>query len=143
MDLTAVMTEIDTRLKTITGLRVPEMGFTKSVRPPAAVQYPPDRITFDGTYGRGCDVYEDHIVVVFVAGNATDNRSSLKAIAPYLAGSGAKSIKAKLDSATTATPYTSCSDLTVVWAELDDGATIGGNDYLAALFHCKIIGVGA
>lgn len=142
MDLYAVMTEIDTRLKTITGLRVAEFGFPKTVQVPAAVQYPPDRITYDQTYGRGSDGYEDHIVVVFVAGSATSNRAGLKAIAPYLAGSGTKSIKAKLDATGTA-PYASCSDLTVVWAELDAGARIAGNDFLAALFHCKIYGAGA
>ena len=135
-----MMTEIDTRLKTITGLRVAEFGYAKSIQPPMAVQYPPERISFDGTYGRGSDTYEDHLIVVGV-GNS-NARSALKAIAPFLAGSGAKSIKAKLDMSNTA-PYASCSDLTVVWAELDAGARIGGADYLAAVFHCNIIGAGA
>lgn len=139
MDLYAVMTEIDTRLKTITGLRVAEFGFPGSVKPPAAVQYPPDRITFDQTYGRGLDVYEDHIVVVFVGMSST--RAAMKEIAPYLAGSGAKSIKAKLDMSAAA-PYVSCADLQVVWAELDT-PKMAGADYLAALFHCKIHGSGA
>lgn len=140
MDLYTVMTEVDVRLKTITGLRVAEFGFAKSVQLPAAVQYPPARITFDGTYGRGSDDYEDHIVVVFV-GNA-NARNALREIAPYLRGSGLKSIKAVLD-ATNSAPYTSCSDLTVQWAELDAGAKMNDREVLAALFHCKITGVGA
>lgn len=140
MDLYTVMTEIDTRLKTIAGLRVAEFGFAKSVQPPAAVQYPPDRINFDGTYGRGSDDYDDHIIVVFV-GNA-NARNALKEIAPYLRGSGAKSIKAVVD-ATSVAPYASCSDVTVQWAELDAGAKMGNRELLAALFHCKITGVGA
>lgn len=140
MNLYDVMTEIDTRLRTITGLRMAEFGAPGSIQPPAAVQYPPDRIGFDGTYGRGSDTYEDHIVVVYVG--KANTRAALKAIAPYLDGSGAKSIKAKLDYSNGA-PYASCSDLTVVWAELDAGARIGGGDYLAALFHCNIIGAGA
>jgi hypothetical protein len=140
MDIYAVMTEIDVRLRTISGLRVAEFGHARSIQPPAAVQYPPERINFDGTYGRGSDEYEDHIVVVLVG--SANARSALKAVAPYLAGSGAKSIKAKLDYSNAA-PYTSCSDLTVQWAELDASARIAGGDYLAALFHCKITGAGA
>jgi hypothetical protein len=140
MDLYDVMTEIDTRLKTITGLRVAEFGYARSVQPPAAVQYPPDRINFDGAYGRGADDYEDHLIVVFV-GNS-NSRAALKEIAPYLRGSGPKSIKAVVDNSATL-PYTSCSAVTVGWAELDAGARMGNADYLAALFHCKIVGVGA
>jgi hypothetical protein len=140
MDLYAVMTEIDTRLKTITGLRVAEFGYAGSVQPPAVVQYPPDRVNYDGTYGRGQDDYEDHIVVVFVG--TGNRRNALKAIAPYLAGSGSKSIKAKIDSGPGGA-YASCADLTVQWAELDAGARMGGTELLAALFHCKITGVGA
>ncbi len=139
MDLYAVMTEVDARLKTITGLRVAEFGFPGKVEPPAAVQYPPDRISFDQTYGRGLDVYEDHIVVVFVGMAST--RAAMKTIAPYLAGTGTKSIKAKLDMSASA-PYTSCADLQVVWAELDI-PKMAGVDYLAALFHCNILGTGA
>jgi hypothetical protein len=139
MDLYAVMSEVDARLKTITGLRVAEFGFPGKVSPPAAVQYPPDRITFDQTYGRGSDVYEDHVVVVFVGMAST--RAAMREIAPYLAGSGTKSVKAKLDMSGSA-PYSSCADLQVQWAELDT-PKMAGVDYLAALFHCKIIGSGA
>lgn len=139
MDLYAVMTEVDTRLKTIAGLRV-SMGYEGTVNAPAAVQYPPERVTFDGTYARGSDDLDDLVVVVFVG--RSSNRAALKELAPYLAGSGAKSIKAKLD-ATNVAPYAACSDLTVMYAEIDDGARIGGRDYLAALFHCKITGSGA
>lgn len=135
-----MMTEVDTRLKTIANLRVAEFGFPGKVNPPVAVQYPPDRISFDSTYGRGADLYEDHIVAV-VVGFGGGRRSALKDLALYLAGSGTKSIKAKLDMSNTA-PYASCSDLMVQWAEVDT-PKIGGVDYLAALFHCKIIGAGA
>lgn len=140
MDLAAVMTEVDTRLKTIPALAV-HLGFPgKLARVPAAVQYPPDRIDFDLTYGRGTDTMDDLLVVVFVRRNT--NRQAINDITPYVAGSGASSIKAKLDM-TAANPYTSCSDLQVQWAELDPTATLGGNEYLAALFHCKITGLGA
>lgn len=133
-----MMTEIDTRLKTITGLRVAEFGMPASIKPPMAVQYVPDRLNFDATYGRGMDDLEDHIIAVVVG--MTSRRTALQTLAPYMAGSGAKSIKAKID--TFGGPYVSCSDVTVQWAEIDT-PKIGGTDYLAALFHSKIIGPGA
>lgn len=136
MDLYTVMTEIDTRLKTITGLRVAEFGYPGSVTGTTAVQYPPDRINFDGTYGRGMDDYDDHLIVVLTG--MANRRAALKRLAPFLRGSGAQSIKACLDPV----PWASCSDVTVGWAEIDM-PKLGGVDYLAALFHCKITGVGA
>lgn len=139
MNLSAVLAEIDGRLATITGLRH-YVGFPGKITAPAAVVYPPDRIDYDQTYGRGVDTLEDLVVVVFVR-NSTP-RAALAAILPYLDGSGTKSIKAKLD-ATAAAPYASCSDVTVGWSQLDPGAVIGGGSYLAAHFHCKIIGPGA
>lgn len=136
----AVMTEISTRLGTITGLQVTDLGYPGKVgRVPAALIYPPDRIEFDQTYGRGMDTFDDVIVVILV-GRGT-NRQMIKDISPYLAGTGTKSIKAKLDVGP-ATPYTSCADVQVQWAELDPAARLTGTDYMAALFHLKIIGLG-
>lgn len=140
MDLLAVMTEVDTRLRTITALRTTSIGTDSAVSVPAAVQYLPDRIDFDQTAGRGSDKITDLIVVVFVG--RANMRNAVKAITPYLAGSGAKSIKAKLDH-TTQNPYTSCFDFQVVYAEIDYSAMIGSVNYLAALFHCNITGSGA
>lgn len=140
MDVIAVMTEIDTRLKTISGLSV-DMGFPgKLARVPAAVQYPPQRVDLDQTYGRGSDTMSDLIVVVFVGRQVP--RQALKDIGPYVAGSGSKSIVAKL-TATAAAPYTSASDVHVDWFAIDGDAQIGGNDYLAALFHLTVTGPGA
>lgn len=140
MDLYAVMTEVDTRLKTITGLRSTAIGTDGAVTPPAAVQYLPERVEFDKTYGRGLDQLTDLVVVVFVG--RANMRNAVKALAPYLAGSGTKSIKAKLDY-TAAAPYSSCADFQVVYAEIDENAAMGGSAYLAALFHCNVAGSGA
>jgi hypothetical protein len=140
VDLLAVMTEVDTRLRTITALRTTSIGTDSAVSVPAAVQYLPDRIDFDQTAGRGSDKINDLIVVVFVG--RANMRNAVKAITPYLAGSGAKSIKAKLDHSVAA-PYTSCFDFQVVYAEIDYSAMIGSVNYLAALFHCNITGSGA
>lgn len=139
MDVYAVMAEVDTRLKTITGMRTTAIGADQAVLTPAAVQYLPDRWDFDQTYGRGVDTVTDLPVVIYLG--KSNLRAAVKSILPYLAGSGAKSIKAKLDSATT--PYTSCSDFQVVWAEVDYGARLAGTEYLAAIFHCNFTGPGA
>lgn len=140
MDLYALMTEIDTRLKTITALRTTAIGTDTAVKVPAAVQYLPDRIDFDQTGGRGSDKISDIVVVVFVG--RSNLRGAVQAIAPYLAGSGAKSIKAKLDHSV-ATPYANAFDVQVVYAEVDYNAKIGNVEYLAALFHLNVTGSGA
>jgi hypothetical protein len=139
MDIAAVMAEVDARLRTITGLRTTQIGVDGQIQPPAAVQYLPDRIDFDQTAGRGVDKVTDLIVVVFV--RKTNARTAVQNLLPYVAGSGPKSIKAKLDSAGGA--YASCSDFQVVYAEIDQNADLGGAGYLAALFHCNFAGPGA
>lgn len=140
MDLYAVMSEIDARLKTITGLRVAEFGLAGGgVSPPAAVQYLPEKLAYDQTAGRGVDKIEDLQVVVFVG--MASHRAAVKNITPFVAGSGTKSIKAKLDE-TTGGAYASCSTVTVSEAELDM-AKLGGVDLLAAIFHLNIFGPGA
>lgn len=139
MDLYAVMTEVDTRLRAIPGIRTTSIGADTAVTPPAAVQYLPDRLDFDLTYGRGMDKATDLIVVVFIGRQSL--RSAVSALAPYVAGSGTRSVKAALDSSTAA--YASCSDFQVLYAEIDYSARLAGTDYLAALFHCNFAGSGA
>jgi hypothetical protein len=133
------MAEIDTRLKTIAGLHV-HLGYPGKLSAlPAAVQYPPESIDFDLTYGRGTDVYPDLIVVIFVRRNTP--RQAINDIAPYLKGAGPQSIKAVLDTATAG--YTSAFDVQVQHANLDPLAAFGGGEFVAALFHLKITGSGA
>jgi hypothetical protein len=138
VDLLAVMTEIDTRLKTITALRMTSIGTDSAVSVPAAVQYLPDRVDFDQTAGRGMDKINDLIVVVFIG--RANMRNAVKALAPYLAGTGASSVRRVLDTRTAG--YTACNDVQVTYAEVDYAAQIGGVPYLAALFHCDIYGPG-
>jgi len=139
VDLAAIMAEVVTRLGSVPSLAV-HFGYPgKLNRVPAAVVYPPERIDFDLTYGRGTDQYPDLIVVIFVRRNTP--RQSIADIAPYLAGSGASSIKAVLDTKTS--PYVSAFDVQVLWADLDPLAAFGGGEYVAALFHLKITGSGA
>lgn len=135
MNLDQVAAELATALKTITGLRVPPWGVEK-VSPPAALISLPERITYDETYQRGADKYEDVQVIVLVG--RPNNRAARKAIAAYADGSGPKSVKAAVE----AHAYTSCSEPHVAWCEFTD-ATYAGTSYLAAIFHCEITGKGA
>lgn len=132
--------EIGVRLDTIAGLKVSPYGLAGSIATPGAAIYAPNRIAFDSTYGRGSDAYEDMIVVIFIA--MRDRRSAFKELTPYLAGSGAKSIKAIVDAAASNAPYASAADVRVEWAEVDE-MSIGGTEYVAGLFHINVFGKGA
>lgn len=137
MDLYAVMGEVGTALKTITGLRVESWGI-KTVHVPAAVITLPEEIIFDQTYGRGSDKISDLLVFVMVGDARRDD--SVKQLAAYCAGSGAKSVKAKVE----AYAYTpSVCHSVVVTKCLFPDVTYAGAPYLAAEFHLDIIGPGA
>lgn len=135
MDLYAVMGEVGTALTGIAGLRVAKWG-AKRVDVPAAVVTLPDEIIFDQTYGRGSDKIADLVVFVMVGDARRDD--SVKQLAAYCAGSGAKSVKAKIEAYTYTTLHTA-----VVTKCLFPDVTYAGNPYLAAEFHIDIIGLGA
>lgn len=135
MDLYAVAEEIRTTLATITGLRVPPWGI-EAVQVPAALVTLPEQVDFDETYGRGKDRYPDLQVVILVG--VPEERASLKALAAYVAGSGAKSVKAVLEART----WTTCESVRAVSCDFPR-ATYAGTPYLAAAFHLDIIGRGA
>lgn len=135
MDLNLVMDEIATRLDTIEGLRC--TGYPPpTVTPPAGVVSYPDRVEYDATYGRGVDQIID-LPVVIVEGKPTD-RSARDRIAAYAAGSGAKSVKAVLESGT----YTAFDEVRVKSAEFDV-VSIAGIDYISVLFRLDIAGQGS
>lgn len=134
MDLADVMDEVASRLDTITGLRC--FAYPPgTVNPPAAVVSYPDTYTYDETYGRGSDRLS--LPVVVVVGKVSD-RSARDQIGAYVDGSGARSVKAVLESGT----YTAFDELRVVSVEFDV-VTIGGTDYMAALFTLDILGSGS
>lgn len=134
MNLADVMDEIATRLDTLAGLRV----FAHppgSVTPPAAIVAYPETYTFDATYGRGMDRLT--LPVVLVVGKASD-RAARDALAAYVDGSGASSIKALIEGGT----YTTFHTVRVNGVEFDP-ITIGGTEYIAALFDLDIAGQGS
>lgn len=134
MNLADVMDAIANRVDTISGLRVHAHPPGK-VTPPAAVVAYPEAYTYDATYGRGMDRLTLPLVVV--VGKATD-RSARDDLGAYVDGSGSRSVKTVLESGT----YTVFDTVTVTSVDFDV-VTIGGTDYLAALFDLDIAGSGS
>ena len=134
MDLGAVMDEVSEQVDTIAGLRCFAWP-PDSITPPAAIVAYPEEIQLDATYDRGADTMTLPLIVA--VGKAHD-RSTRDRVADYCDGSGAKSIKAVVESGT----YTAFDSVRVARVEFDV-VTIGGIDYLAALFELDIIGDGA
>jgi hypothetical protein len=133
VDLADVMQEVADRLDAIEGLRVHPSPPGK-VTPPAAVVSYPETYTFDETYGRGMDRLSLPLVVV--VGRPVD-RSTRDALAAYCKGSGAASVKAVLESGT----YSAFDVLRVESIDFDV-VSIGGTEYMAALFTLDIAGSG-
>jgi len=105
------------------------------VVPPAAIVSYPDAIDFDQTGARGSDRLT--LPVVLVVGRVS-LRSARDDLGSFVDGSGARSIKAILESGT----YTAFHELRVVNASFDV-VRLGGTDYIAALFDIDIFGSGS
>ncbi|HEX6969410.1 MAG TPA: hypothetical protein VF174_11465 [Micromonosporaceae bacterium] len=134
MNLADVMDEIAARLATIDGLRCYAWPVPK-ISPPAAVVGFPEDITYDATYGRGMD--QMTVPVVLLAGRVGD-RPTRDVLAAHADGSGARSVKAVLESAT----WTAFETVRVTGAQFDP-VTIAGVDYEAAVFTLDIAGQGS
>lgn len=136
MDLNLVMDEIAARLATIDGL-AGTFGYPPAtVTSPAGIVSYPERMDFDATYGRGFDQIVD-LPVLIIEGKAT-SRTARDRIAAYAAGSGARSVKAVLESGT----YTAFDVVRVKSAEFDV-VRIAAIDYISALFRLDIAGQGS
>ncbi|HEY9416822.1 MAG TPA: hypothetical protein VIQ30_18860 [Pseudonocardia sp.] len=135
MNLEDVMAEVAGRLEAIEGLRVADHP-VDAINPPHAIVALPE-ITFDLTYGRGCDRYR--LPVVVAVGKASD-RASVKKLAGYVKGSGATSVKQALEDETT--PYVAFDTLRVESVDFDVIAW-GAVEYLTAAFTLDIVGSGA
>lgn len=133
MDVAEVMDELAARLGMIAGLRVFAWP-PGSVTPPAAIVSYPERVDFDSTYGRGMDRMT--VPVAVVVGRPAD-RATRDSLAAYCGGGGARSVKAALDRGF----CTAWDSVRVVRADTDV-VSIGGVDYLAALFSIEISGTG-
>lgn len=136
MIVSDVMDDVARRLDLIEGLRT--YGFPPDkVDVPAAVVSYPDQYTYDGTYRRGADRMT--LPVVAVVGRASD-RAARDLLSAYVDGDGPASFKRVLES-DDLPAYTAFHSLRVTEVEFDV-VTIGGVDFVAALFDLDILGSG-
>jgi hypothetical protein len=136
MNIGDVMDELAGRLRLAPSLTGRTYAYPPAaVTPPAAIVSYPSAYSFDATYGRGMDRVTGTVVVV--VGRPTE-RSSRDQLTRYVDGTGAESVKALLDG----DDYTSCDSVRVASADFDV-YSIGGIDYLTAVFEIDIAGQGA
>jgi hypothetical protein len=128
----AVRSGLATALDAITGLRcfdyVPD-----GLAPPAAVVEPLE-VSFDESMKRGSDFYRAFILVIV---GRMSERSANDALDDYLAGSGAKSVKAAIEADPTLGG--ACSTLQVTGA-LPREVVVSGVDMLAYRYEVDIYG---
>lgn len=136
MNLSNAAAEIAERAATIEGLNAYDFAPGTVVPPCLVVLNPePGGILYDQTYGRGMDRIT--LPVILICGPAVE-REQQQGIRLYLDGAGAKSIKAVLESGT----YESFDVIRVMVGGVD-GISVGGVEYIAALFDLDIGGRGA
>lgn len=136
MDLAAVYTELGTRLQTISATDLHVYPYPPgSIEPDAAILPFPDDVKFDETYAAGLSKIT---LPIIVAVPRPVDPNVVERLAPYANPSGAKSVKAVLESGT----YTAFSLINVL-APGFDMVKVGGTDYAVAIFNAEIWGSGA
>lgn len=109
---------------------------TPTISPPTVIVGHPGEVEFDRAYVRGQD--QITLPVIAVAGRTGDRQAHLQ-LCSWLAGSGATSLKAALEA-----PDWNADGLVVHVPRVEISAyTVGGVDFLAAVFDVEVTGVGA
>lgn len=135
MNLADLMDEAAEVLEQISGLRV-KAHPPDSINGPAGVISYPESIDYDQTYG-GRTVGTDKITgltMLLLVNNATA-RTARDQVARWTAGTGVASVKQLMESH----DWQSCDDFFVKTATFDV-VTVGGIDYLAAIFTADAMG---
>ena len=132
-DLAAIIDGLTDNLGTIDKLRVqPEILDTVPI--PCAIVGPPTSVTYDEVMARGADLYT-FTVRVLVA--RASERAAQRALFGYTAGTGAKSIKAAIESEKT---LGGAADTVRVTSAGNLGVYgYGDADYLGAEFTVEVI----
>lgn len=134
MNLSDVMDEVAEVMGALTKVNVKAVPPETVTADAGFVGYP-ESISFDESYGRGLDQFND-LPIWVITGKVT-NLTSRDKISRWSAGAGPESIKARME----AHAWASCDDLTVTAAE-PATVTIGGVDYLAVIFSATVMGPG-
>lgn len=135
----AIREGLATNLRTIAGLRVSEWVIG-DINPPAAVVVPGDpsrknvyAINYDCTMGRGSD---DYIFTILLMVANKVERASQEALDEYLEGSGAKSVKAAVESEPTLGGV--CHFVNVTGVRDYGIVDYGGQKYVGAEFLVEV-----
>jgi hypothetical protein len=132
LDLGGVMDAIGVRLATIPGLRVHDYQ-ADGASPPAAIVGLPEVVEYDTVAGRGADRV---VVPVLVLVGRVSDRAARDAIAPYVSGAGAKSVKTAVESGNSDLAG-AAHTVRVTMARIDI-VTIQAVDYLGASFDVEV-----
>lgn len=133
LNLNAVMDGLGVALDVIDPLRVFDYPADALV-PPAAVVGLPTEVAYDYTKARGSD---RATFPIFVVVGEPFSRNARDALAPYLAGAGAQSIKTALEADRTLAG--ACATLGVVAVRSDgSGITVNGVPYTGAIFEVEV-----
>ncbi len=135
MNVAAMMDALAARLATVPGM-VGSTGHPVDNVPaaPWAVVSYPDQYTFDATYDRGHD--DMSLPVIVVIGRPKDAAGVRATLTAFMDGSGAGSVKAVLE----AEPLPDGVDALRVMSAEVERVTIGGTDYITAVFDVEIDG---
>lgn len=125
-------TGLATRLATITGLRAAAQ-LPEQPTPPQAVVYP-QRITYDGAFGRGHDEYT--FTVLVIVGRAGE-RTAQTALDAYCNGTGASSVKTAIEADSTLGGK--AIDCRVTDMTGQGALTVGDATYLTAEFAVTVL----
>ena len=129
MSLSDITDAIAARLRTIAGLNAYPYA-PGTLAPPAAVVQLPREIDFDLVYGRGADTLTFPVMVLV---GAVDERASQSNLSRYL--DPATGLKSVLDGDLGG----AVQDATVQRATGVGSYTVGGVDYLGAVFELEVV----
>lgn len=135
MRLADVMDDIAVRLRSIQAFREVAAYPKGSPTPPAAIVAYPESYNPRATYQRGA---ASMTIPVWVVVGKVSERTARDLLSQFVDGSGASSVIAVLEAGT----YTAFDTLAVSGVDFDS-VSIGGTDYLAAVFDCDIFGSGS
>ncbi len=134
MNLQKVMTELADKLKLLTTLNVLDYP-ADTITPPGGFIGYPESVDYDQTYDNGLMQFTQ--MPVFLVTNRIDSKSARNTVSNWCDPSHEDSVKRFLDSST----YSSCDDVQVDKAFFDT-MSIGGVEYLVAIFELTVTGEG-
>lgn len=132
LDLNAVMDALGVRLATIAGLRVADYA-ADSANPPQAIVALPETVEYDTVAGRGADRV---VIPVMVLVGKVSDRAARDAIAGYVSGTGALSVKTAVEGG--AGDLGGAAHTVRVTTASIDVVTIQAVEYLGASFDVEV-----